>query len=180
MKPLHGTNLKRFLRDYRRQNPVTVDLALMLHSVTYPVNVGSLFRIADATKVSLMLLAGATPSPPQAPISKVGRDKDRVVPWRHEPDPEAAVLALHEAGYTPIALELTEDAHPYFEVEYPPHVALIVGNEDHGVSKDVLQHCQTTVFVPMYGKGLSLNVHVSAAVVLYQILHQPEFLDSEA
>ena len=50
MNQLRGTPLKRFLRDFRREHPVTYDLVLVLQSVMYPVNVGSLFRIADATR----------------------------------------------------------------------------------------------------------------------------------
>ncbi len=49
--------------------------------------------------------------------------------------------------------------------------ALVVGHEDHGVTKATLAVCDAAVFVPMYGKGLSLNVHVALAVVLYHLRH---------
>jgi tRNA G18 (ribose-2'-O)-methylase SpoU len=47
----------------------------------------------------------------------------------------------------------------------------VLGNEDHGLTRSVLSLCDSSVFVPMYGKGLSLNVHVCTAVVLYHALH---------
>ena len=49
-----------------------------------------------------------------------------------------------------------------------------MGHEDHGVTRATLAVCDAAVFVPMYGKGLSLNVHVALAVVLYHIRHLPE------
>jgi tRNA G18 (ribose-2'-O)-methylase SpoU len=172
MKQLRGTPLKRFLRDWRRANPATHDLALVLQSVAYPANVGSLFRIADAVRVSKMFLCSATPTPPNATIGKVGRDKHNDVAWYYEKRAEDALRVLREEGYHVCALELTDNARPYFEVDYPEKLCLVVGNEDHGISKSVLALCDTSVFVPMYGKGLSLNVHVSVAVVLYHVLHR--------
>lgn len=170
MKPLHGTALKRFLRDWRRENPPTADLALVLQSVSYPMNVGSLFRIADAVRAR-MVLCSATPTPPNATIAKVGREKHHNVPWIYFEHAEDALTQLRGEGYTVVALELTENAKPYFAVDYPEKVCLVLGNEDHGVTRSSLDLCDFAVFVPMYGKGQSLNVHVSASVVLYHILH---------
>jgi tRNA (guanosine-2'-O-)-methyltransferase len=51
-------------------------------------------------------------------------------------------------------------------------VALVLGNEDHGVTRACLALCNAAIFVPMYGKGKSLNVHVSLAVVGYYLLHR--------
>lgn len=171
MKLLHGTPLKRFLRDWRRDHPITRDVVLVLQSVSYPVNVGSLFRIADALKVRKMVLCSATPTPPNATISKVGRNRHHDLPWEYEKRAEDAILALREEGYHICALELTDESTPYYEMAYPDKVCLVLGNEDHGVSNSVLELCDSAVFIPMYGKGLSLNVHVSAAVALYHIRH---------
>lgn len=167
MKLLHGTPLKRFLRDWRRTNPPHGDLALVLQSVSYPVNVGSLFRIADAVGLSEMVLCGVTPTPPNATINKVGRDKHNNVKWSYVERAEDALQRLKADGYQLTALELTDEAQAYFDVEVPQRVALVVGNEDHGVNKSVLDLCDSAVFVPMFGKGHSMNVHVTAAVVLY-------------
>jgi 23S rRNA (guanosine2251-2'-O)-methyltransferase len=58
-------------------------------------------------------------------------------------------------------------------VDYPQRVALVLGNEDHGVTRACLALSDAAVFVPMYGKGRSLNVHVSLAVVGYHLLQHP-------
>lgn len=75
MKPLIGTDLKRFLRDYKRAHPITHDLAVLLQSIEYPANVGSIFRVADGAGVSQMILTGITPTPPNATIEKSAATK---------------------------------------------------------------------------------------------------------
>ena len=62
---------------------------------------------------------------------------------------------------------------PYHTFVYPQKTCLVVGHEDHGITKATLALCDAAVFLPMYGKGLSLNVHVALSVVVYHILHQP-------
>ncbi|HNS39341.1 MAG: tRNA methyltransferase [Anaerolineae bacterium] len=171
MRPLIGTELKRFLRDYRRANSPTTDLVVLLQSVEYPANVGSIFRLADGAGVNELILTGITPTPPNATIDKVGRYKSLRLPWRYEADPLVAITGLRDKGYTIVAVELTDDAVPYHEYRYPNKTCLVVGHEDHGITKATLAACDAAVFLPMYGKGLSLNVHVALAVVLYHIRH---------
>lgn len=171
MRPLIGTKLKRFLRDYRRQHQPDLDLVALLQSVEYPANVGSIFRVADAAALTELVLTGITPTPPHPTIDKVGRFKSLRVPWRYEKDPVAAANQLKADGYHLVALELAEGAVPYHEYDYPHKTCLMVGHEDHGVTKATLAVCDTAVFLPMYGKGRSLNVHVALSIVIYHILH---------
>ncbi|MBN1310424.1 MAG: tRNA methyltransferase [Anaerolineae bacterium] len=173
MKQLRGTSLKRFLRDWRREHAANLpDIALVLQSVSYPANVGSLFRIADAIRVNKMFLCGITPTPPNQTITKVGRDKHNDVSWFYEKHAEDIIQALRTEGYHICALELTDTSQPYHQIAYPDKICLVVGNEDHGVTRSALALCDSSVFVPMYGKGHSLNVHVCTAVVLYHIIGQ--------
>ncbi|MCL4869008.1 MAG: tRNA methyltransferase [Anaerolineae bacterium] len=171
LKPLLGTPLKRFLRDYKRIHPVSVELAAVLQSVEYPANVGSIFRLADAAALTELVLTGITPTPPNPTIEKVGRAKSLRVPWRYEREPSVALAQLKEQGYQLIAIELAEGSVPYHTFTYPEKCCLVVGHEDHGLTKATLAQCEAAVFLPMYGQGLSLNVHVALSVVVYHILH---------
>lgn len=171
MKPLIGTELKRFLRDYKRQHPQERKLAALLQSVEYPVNVGSIFRLADGAGMSELILTGITPTPPHPTIDKVGRFKSQRVPWRYEKDPVEAVSQLKGDGYHVVAVELSDTAVPYHQYHYPKNTCLVVGHEDHGVTKATLAACDGAVFLPMYGKGQSLNVHIALSIVSYHVLH---------
>ena len=171
MKPLIGTELKRFLRDYRRRHRPDVDLVALLQSVEYPANVGSAFRVGDAAGLTELVLTGITPRPPHPTIDKVGRFKSLRLPWRYEKDPLKAIAGLKSAGYLIVAVELADTAVPYHLFDYPRKTCLVVGHEDHGVTRGTLAACDAAVFLPMYGKGQSLNVHVALSIVLYHILH---------
>jgi 23S rRNA (guanosine2251-2'-O)-methyltransferase len=171
MKQLRGTPLKRFLRSLPPP-PAPSELVVVCQSVAYPVNVGSIFRIADALDVKEVVLTGITPTPPHPTIEKVGRDKHRRVPWRYVARPETALEELRARGFWNAALEITDDCQPYYAVEYPQRVALVLGNEDHGVTRACLALCDAALYVPMYGRGRSLNVHVSLAVVGYHLVHR--------
>jgi tRNA (guanosine-2'-O-)-methyltransferase len=172
VKPLVGTDLKRFLRDYKRQHRPPIDLIVLLQSVEYPANVGSIFRLADGAGLTELVLTGITPTPPNPTIEKVGRYKNLRVSWRYEADPLVAIAGLRDEGYQIVAVELAGGAIPYHQFDYTSKVCLVVGHEDHGVTKATLAACDAAVFVPMYGKGLSLNVHVALGVVVYHFLHR--------
>lgn len=171
MKPLIGTELKRFNRDYKRANPVRRELVALLQSVEYPANVGSAFRVADGAGVQEVVLTGITPTPPHPTIDKVGRFKSLKVPWRYEQEAVVAIEGLKKQGYRIVAVELTETAVAYHQYTYPEKVCFVVGHEDHGITKATLAACDDAIFIPMYGKGQSLNVHVALSIVLYQALH---------
>lgn len=94
------------------------------------------------------------------------------MPWRYEEEPDQAVANLRNDGYRIYALEITKHAKPYYEVEWPDRLVLIVGHEDHGVTRATLGLCDEAVFIPMWGKGTSLNVHVALAVVTYHIRYR--------
>ena len=99
----------------------------------------------DAAEV---VLTGITPTPPNPTISKVGRNKDQRVPWRSVGRPEAALEDLKAKGYWIAALEITDDCQPYYAVDYPQRVALVLGHEDHGVTRACLAPCDAAGFVP--------------------------------
>ena len=66
---------------------------------------------------------------------------------------------------------ITDDALPYQTVKYPPKTCLLVGHEDHGVTRKALARAHGAVFMPMYGKGASLNVSVALGVTAFHVLH---------
>jgi tRNA (guanosine-2'-O-)-methyltransferase len=169
MRSLAGTPLKRFLRTYRREHALHGELRALLVNVEDPANVGSVFRIADGCGLDELLLAGITPHPPHPVITRVGRDKHRRVKWRHEPEVAPLVDALRAQGTAIVAIELTDQAVPYHEFDYPERTCLVVGHEEHGIPPAILARSDAAVFLPMYGKGLALNVHVALAVVCYHI-----------
>ena len=108
----------------------------------------------------------------RAPHIDVGVEGSRVE------QADEALVGLKEEGFTICALELTASSVPYYAADYPDKLCLVVGHEDHGVTKRTLAACDMAVFIPMYGKGASLNAHVSLGVAAYHVLHNRQVGDS--
>ncbi len=168
MKQLRGKSVKRFLK---AAGAPAAELVFVLQDVEDAVNVGAAFRIADACGIREIVLAGISAHPPHPTIAGVGRGTHRRVPWHTTKYAASAVEKYREAGYVACALEVASDAVPYHTVAYPKKVCLIVGNEYRGVSQRTLDACDLAIYLPMYGKVRSLNVHVALAVATYHILH---------
>jgi 23S rRNA (guanosine2251-2'-O)-methyltransferase len=169
MKQLRMTEQKRLYRQFKYPN---LELVFILQSLAKEVNVGSAFRIADACRVQEMFLTGITPAPPNPTLRKASRGKEKVVPWTYLDDPREIILELKRDGFLVCAIEITDASVPYYQLDYPDKVCLIVGNEDHGVTRQTLALCDEAIFIPMYGKGRSLNVHTALAVVSFHVLYR--------
>lgn len=168
MKQLTGKALTDFLRRVERPG---VELVFVLQDVEDAVNVGAAFRIADACDVRELVLTGVTPTPPDSTIAGIGRGTHRRVPWRHTKYASEAIEAYRAQGYTSYVVEVASAARPYYEVAYPDKVCLIVGNEGFGVNRHTLAASDGAIYIPMYGKIKSLNVHVALSIIAFHVLH---------
>jgi len=174
MRQLRGKPLRDFLGGIKRPD---IELVFLLQDMEDPINVGSAFRIADACAVKKIILTGISARPPHPLIKKVGRGRDRRVQWQYVESATEALVPYREEKYDICALEITASSAPYTEVEYGNRVVLVVGHEDHGVTNRTLSLCDRSVFIPMYGKGSSLNVHVSLGIAAAHILHHGQRTD---
>lgn len=168
MKQLRDKELKQFLK---QAHYPPVELVFILQDVEDPVNVGACFRIADACGVKEIVLTGISATPPHPTIAGVGRGAHRRVKWHTTKHAADAIETYKTQGYAGYALEVTSGAVPYHTAEYSEKMCLIVGNEYRGVSRRTLEACDAAIYLPMYGKVRSLNVHVALAVATYHILH---------
>jgi len=145
-----------------------------LDNVLDTYNVGAVFRLADAVAAKKIYLCGYTETPPNTRIKKSSINTWQLTEWAYA---ETAVSAIKNLKFEiknlkVIAIELTENSIHYTKADYSYPVALIIGNETHGVSEDVLKLCDETVELPMHGINVSLNTMVSLAIVLYKALEK--------
>jgi len=153
------------------------EIVIVLPDIRSVLNVGSIFRTADATAVSKIYLCGYT----AAPIDRFGRNREdihkaalgaeKTVLWEQNEDTRATVQKLKEDGYTIIAVEQAKGSVLYnsFDSGACEKIALIFGNEVDGVNGDILELADSIIELPMLGEKESLNVSVSAGVVLYHL-----------
>lgn len=172
-RPLGPTDLKRRHREWRRR--VELRTALILDGVQNPYNLGSILRSAAAYRVERVWLVPPTPGVAHPKVAKTALGSDRlvdVVALDEGATGAAAVALATEAGFTTVAIELTEAATPLFEIELGPAVCLVVGHEERGVHRDTLAAVDHVGYLPQLGKVGSLNVAQATTVALYEATRQ--------
>ncbi len=169
-KTMHSkTGVRQLYKEFRAERN-DIELAFFLQDWDDAYNVGGMFRVADACGAVELVMSGKTPVPPDPMISVTSLGHHRRIKFRHLGKNEDAALALKAEGYSLVAVEIAEGAVSYTQFEYPKKLCLVMGNEVNGVYTSVMRHRDAAVFIPMYGKGRSMNVHVAAAVVAFHAL----------
>src|SRR3972149_8561674 len=165
MQQLRGVELRRF---NRKQPKSPLEVVLVLDQIQYARNVAEIFRIADAVKVKKIIICGRTHKPPFGKdLQKVSRRKEFSMTWEYAEYSTQAIEKLKKEGYLVAAVEITDKAErieDFISKNTANKIALILGNEVSGLTRDTLAKVDTAVYIPMFGKGASLNVAVSCAV----------------
>lgn len=145
-------------------------LVVVLDNVRSLHNVGSVFRTADAFRLEAIHLCGITATPPSAEIHKTALGAEDTVEWQYFADTLDSVRSLKEAGYEVLAVEQVEGSRMLGNFTPAPtrRYALVMGNEVMGVRQDVVDACDGAVEIPQYGMKHSLNVSVSAGIVMWE------------
>lgn len=157
------------------------DIILIAHDLRSCHNVGSLFRTAEGLGIKHLYLTGYSPHPRATnetrlphlaakldrQIAKTSLGAEKYVPWSHVKNPVQLMAKLREQEYACAALEQAADAISLPDFRPPARLALIVGNEVSGLSKQVLGATDNVVHIPMFGRKESFNVVQAAAMALY-------------
>ena len=149
-------------------------VVVVLDNVRSMNNVGSFFRTSDAFAMERIMLCGITGTPPDREIHKTALGAELTVPWSYVNDSVEAVEMLRAEGYTVLCVEQVEGAVQLdaWKMEPQRRYALVFGNEVDGVRQEVVDRCQGAIEIPQCGTKHSINVAVSAGVVLWEAFRQ--------
>lgn len=177
MQKLGAQQLREYIpteEDLKKIKEKRNDIYIILDNVLDTYNVGAVFRLADAVGAKKVFLCGGTETPPNSRIKKSSVSTWQWIDWEYSSTAiEAAKnLKTQIPNIKIISVELDERAIPYDEVDYTLPVALVVGHESEGVSKEVLDMSDMIVQLPQLGINTSLNVMVSLGITLYQVLEK--------
>ncbi|MBQ8223555.1 MAG: RNA methyltransferase [Bacteroidales bacterium] len=168
MRKLTMPELNRLsLTEY--QEVEKLDVIIVLDNVRSLSNIGSFFRTADAFRIGEIFLCGITACPPHREIHKTALGAEESVKWRYFETTEEACKYLKDNNYTINAVEQIEDSVMLSDYVATPRSAYIFGNEVDGVDDDVLPYCDNAIEIPQEGTKHSLNVSVSAGIMMYAI-----------
>lgn len=173
MRKLKITELHRLTPEAFKESK-KIPLVVVLDHVRSLNNVGSVFRTSDAFRVESIYLCGITACPPHSEIHKTALGAEDTVDWLYFKDAMEAVDKLKKEGYTVFAIEQVEHSImlDHLELDKKKKYAVVLGNEVKGVQQCVVDNCDSSIEIPQYGTKHSLNVSVTAGIVIWDFFKQ--------
>lgn len=158
------------------------EIIVIAHNIRSTHNVGSIFRTCEGFGVKELLLTGYTPYPrtlddTRLPhiaqklteqIHKTALGAEALISFSHQELPD--LLSLKRDGYRLIALEQNEQSVPLNSYRHNGKLALLIGEEVHGITPQLLALCDDIIEIPMFGKKESFNVSVATGIALYGLI----------
>ena len=151
----------------------TFPIILVCDNITNAPNIGSLFRIADAFGIEKIIFCGLH-IPLGRKMTKTSRATEKSVSFETYESVSEAISILKNQNYTVISLEITNKSLPIHNFQFSKEnpIALIVGDENFGVSDRVLKSSDAIIHINMFGKNSSINVVQATNIALYEITKQ--------
>lgn len=173
MRKLKITELNRLSAEEFEQVDKT-PLVVVLDNVRSLHNVGSVFRTCDAFLIEAIHLCGITSTPPHAEIHKTALGAEDTVQWQYFEDALQSVEQLKKEGFLIYAAEQAEGSTNLYDMRIPAgqKTAIIFGNEVKGVQQKVIDQCDACIEIPQFGTKHSLNISVSAGIIIWEIFKQ--------
>jgi 23S rRNA (guanosine2251-2'-O)-methyltransferase len=152
MRKLKNNELKRItIEEFKRtkKKPITI----ILDNIRSAYNVGSIFRTSDAFLIKKIILCGITPTPPNNDIRKSALGSTESVDWEYQEN---------------TAEEQVEKSTSLTKFKSIKPIALIFGHEVNGVQQKIIDMCDQTIEITQWGTKHSLNISISAGIVLWK------------
>ena len=174
MKKLTNAELKRKSPDEFR-SAEKLPIVIVLDNVRSAYNVGSVFRTADAFPVEAIYLCGITCYPPHKEIQKTALGAEDTVMWKYFKSTLEAIRDLKKTGHKVYGVEQAEKSIMLDDFKLQTSnfkLALVFGHEVDGVQQNVINECDGCIEIPQGGTKHSLNIAVSAGVVLWEFCRE--------
>lgn len=173
MRKLENSELERkSIDDFKqaKKTPITI----VLDDIRSLHNIGSVFRTSDAFLIEKIYLCGITATPPNKEIHKTALGATETVSWEHNKNVIEVIENLKQENVLVYAIEQVENAE--FLNDFKPKknkkYALVFGNEVYGVSQNAIKICDGCIEIPQLGTKHSLNISVSAGIVVWDLFNK--------
>lgn len=173
MRKLENSELNRkSISDFKIADKTP--LIIILDDIRSLNNIGSVFRTSDAFLIEKIFLCGITATPPNKEIHKTALGATETIDWEYQSDVLGVIKTLKEDNVIVLAIEQVENAIflNKFEIDATKKYALIFGNEVFGVSQKAIEICDGCIEIPQLGTKHSLNISVSAGIVIWDLFQK--------
>ena len=170
MRKLKNSELDRLsVEDFKTSKKTPI--IIVLDNIRSLNNIGSVFRTCDAFLIEKIYLCGITAKPPHKDIHKTALGSTESVAWEYVEDTLKLIEKLKFNNIKIISIEQAENATKLnnFIPKQQTTYAVVFGNEVKGVSQDVVNASDTVIEIPQFGTKHSLNISVSAGVVIWDM-----------
>ena len=167
MRKLKITELNRIsIEEFKEADKLP--LVVVLDDIRSLHNIGSVFRTADAFRIECIYLCGITATPPHPEMHKTALGAEFTVDWKYVNNAVETVDNLRSEGYVVYSVEQAEGSIMLDELtlDRSKKYAVVMGNEVKGVQQEVIDHSDGCIEIPQYGTKHSLNVSVTAGIVI--------------
>lgn len=160
-----------------------MSLIVIAHNIRSTYNVGAILRSCDGFGVERLYVTGYTPYPTVAGDTRLPHEREKLtrqiaktalgaeinVPITHAENPLDVIHELKRSGFTVAALEQSPTSIILSEYRPVQRLALLLGEEVHGITPELLAACDVTLEIPMKGRKESFNVSVATGITLYAL-----------
>lgn len=170
MRKLKITELNRIsVEEFKEAEKLP--LVVVLDNIRSLHNIGSVFRTSDAFRIECIYLCGITAVPPHPEMHKTALGAEFTVDWKYVDNAVEAVDNLKSEGYIVYSVEQAEGSVMLneFVPDKTKKYAVVMGNEVKGVQQEVIDHSHGCIEIPQYGTKHSLNVSVTAGIVIWDL-----------
>lgn len=180
MRKLENSELDRkSIEDFKKSDKTP--LILVLDDIRSLHNIGSVFRTADAFLIEKIILCGITATPPNKEIHKTALGATETVAWEHHENVLEVIENLKKENVLTLAIEQVESSVflQDFKVVKNQKYALVFGNEVYGVAQEAVAICDGCIEIPQLGTKHSLNIAVSAGIVVWDLFQKLNWPNAE-
>ena len=159
--------LRKSIDEFKRSKKIP--LTIVIDNLRSLNNIGSIFRTADAFLIEEILICGISGTPPHRDIQKTAIGSTESVSWRYFKSSLDSLKYLKKKGIKIFSIEQTLNSISLkdFEVNKDSQYAFIFGNEVNGISQEVIDLCDGVIEIPQIGTKHSLNVSVTAGIIIW-------------
>lgn len=173
MRKLAVTEMNR-LTEEQFHSAQKLPFVVVLDNVRSQHNIGAVFRTADAFRLNGIYLCGCCATPPNQEIHKTALGAELTVDWKYFKETADAISELRKEGYKIYSVEQATDSTDLseFTISAEEKIAVVLGHEVFGVQQEIINASDGCIEIAQYGTKHSLNVSVTAGIVIYHIAQQ--------
>lgn len=142
-------------------------ISILLDGIQDDRNLGSIFRIADGARLKHIYLYNCSENFKSKNFKRTARSTQKYLSFSNIDLDQLKQLATTQSL---CAIEKTNDSTPYKSIELINPTILVLGNEQFGVSQEILDLCSQCMHIPMLGVNSSLNVATALGIVVYHFV----------